>query len=272
MDLTFCAIASGSSGNSYMVRSGETVLLVDVGISGKRIKEGLEKGGASLDAVDAILITHEHSDHVKSLGIMQRKCPQAAVWSNIGTYRKISGEVADGRHHTFTTGEAFRIGDIKVYPFPVSHDAAEPVGFVFEKGDSKMAIVTDTGYLSDEIFEAVRGSDLLVLEANHDEKVLRVGRYPFHVKQRILSDHGHLCNEAAADCIERLLREEDKLPVFLLAHLSKENNTPDIALLTVRNALEASDVFTERVAAGALEDLRIEVLSRSEPGNVYQLG
>ena len=135
-----------------------------------------------------------------------------------------------------------------------------------------MAIVTDTGYLSDEIFEAVRGSDLLVLEANHDENVLRVGRYPFHVKQRILSDHGHLCNEAAADCIERLLREEDKLPVFLLAHLSKENNTPDIALLTVRNALEASDVFTERVAAGALEDLRIEVLYRSEPGNVYQLG
>ena len=281
MDLTFCAIASGSSGNSYMIRSGTTVLLVDVGISGKRIKEGLEKGGASLDAVDAVLITHEHSDHVKSLGIMQRKCPGAQVWSNIGTYRKISSEVADGRHHTFTTGQAFTIGDITVYPFPVSHDAAEPVGFVFEKGDSKMAIVTDTGYVSNEIFEAIRGSDLIVLEANHDESVLRYCRYPFHVKQRILSDHGHLCNEAAADCIERLLREDRTFPVFLLAHLSKENNTPDMALLTVRNALEASDVFDARAAvfaeddaagAGTLEDLRIEVLSRSVPGRVYELG
>lgn len=282
MDLTFCAIASGSSGNSYMVRSDETVLLVDVGISGKRIKEGLEKGGASLDAVDAILITHEHSDHVKSLGIMQRKCPQAAVWSNIGTFRKISGEVADGRHHTFTTGERFLIGDIEVTPFPVSHDAAEPVGFVFEKGESKMAIVTDTGFVSDTIYEAVRGSDLLVLEANHDENVLRYCRYPFHVKQRILSDHGHLCNEAAAGLMDRLLREEDKLPVFLLAHLSKENNTPEMALLTVRNELEASGVFAARAkslaargakeAAGSLEELRLEVLSRSEPGNVYRLG
>ena len=278
MDLTFCAIASGSSGNSYMVRTEETVLLVDAGISGKRIKEGLEIGGASLDMVNAILVTHEHSDHVRSLGIMQRKCPQAMVWSNIGTFRKISGDVADGRHCTFTTGERFMIGDITVYPFPVSHDAAEPVGFVFEKGDSKMAIVTDTGYVSNEIFEAVLGSDLIVLEANHDESVLRYCRYPFHVKQRILSDHGHLCNEAAADCIERLLREDEKFPVFLLAHLSKENNTPDMALLTVRNALAASDVFDSRkeafpsAGAGTLHDLRIEVLSRSEPGNVYQLG
>ncbi|MCR5134936.1 MAG: MBL fold metallo-hydrolase [Clostridiales bacterium] len=270
MDLTFCAIASGSSGNSYMVRSDETVLLVDAGISGKRIKEGLEKGGASLDAVDAILVTHEHSDHVRSLGIMQRKCPGAQVWSNIGTFRRISGDVEDGRHSTFTTGEAFRIGDITVDPFPVSHDAAEPVGFVFRKGDSRIAIVTDTGYVSDEIFEAIVGSDLVILEANHDENVLRYCRYPFHIKQRILSDHGHLCNEAAADCIERLLRESDKLPVILLAHLSKENNTPDMALITVRNALEASDAFAAREES--LRDLRLEVLSRSEPGKVYQIG
>ena len=281
MDLTFCAIASGSSGNSYMVRSDETVLLVDAGISGKRIKEGLEKGGTSLHAVDAILVTHEHSDHIRSLGIMQRKCPAARVWSNIGTFRRISGDVEDGRHSTFTTGESFRIGDITVYPFPVSHDAAEPVGFVFRKGDSQIAIVTDTGYVSNEIFEAIRGSDLIILEANHDENVLRYCRYPFHVKQRILSDHGHLCNEAAADCIEHLLRKDPKLPVFLLAHLSKENNTPDMALITVRNALTASDVFQAReeafaqegiAPAGTLEDLRIEVLSRSEPGRVYQLG
>lgn len=269
MGLSFCAIASGSSGNSYMVRSDDTVLLVDVGVSGKRIAEGLARGGASLEDVNAILVTHEHSDHVKSLGVMQKKCPQAMVFSNLGTFRHIGGEVEEARHMAFATGESFAVGDITVTSFAVSHDAEEPVGFTFAKGESKLAIVTDTGVVTEEIFTAVRGSDLIVLEANHDENVLMYCKYPYHIKRRILSDHGHLCNEAAAACIARILREEEKRPVFLLAHLSKENNLPDMALLTVRNCLEEEDVFAGR--PDRLDDLTLDVLSRSAPSRLYRL-
>ncbi len=269
MDLTFCALASGSSGNSYLVKSGTTTLLVDVGISGKRICDGLALAGAAADSVDGILITHEHSDHIRSLKVMQKRSPEAYIYTNLGTYTCIRDEIADGRHIAFETGASFAIGDITVTSFPVSHDAAEPVGFTFEKGESKLAIVTDTGYVSEEIFRAVSGSDLLVLESNHDEHILQFCRYPYHIKRRILSDRGHLCNEAAAEVMGRLLAEGEKRPVFLLAHLSQENNTPDLALITVENYLEESGVFEGR--EDSREDLRVDVLSRTEPSRIYHL-
>ena len=285
MDLAFCSFASGSSGNSYLIKSEETTLLVDVGISGKRIAEGMAGVGLDVADIDAILITHEHSDHVHSLGVMQKKAPDALIWSNLGTFECVADKIEEGRHRAFNTGESFTIGDIEVLPFRLSHDAAEPVGYRFRKNDKSLAIVTDTGYVSEEIYEAVRDCDLLVLEANHDENVLMVCRYPYHVKRRILSDKGHLCNEAAAAVMSRIIKErfgeadrnaegvkaplqDVRLPVFLLAHLSKENNTPDMALITVRNALEEEKLFEGR---GSFDDLTLEVLRRDRPGRIFVL-
>ena len=273
MSLLFRAIASGSSGNCYLVHSGTTTLLVDVGISGKRIAEGLAGAGLTPDDVDAILITHEHSDHIKSLGVMQRKSPRALVYSNAGTFECIVDLLEEGRHVLFTTGESFTVGDITVHPFPVSHDAAEPVGYTFTlAGDepNKVAIVTDTGCITEEIYEAVRDADILALEANHDESVLMMCRYPYHVKRRILSDRGHLCNEAAAAFMCRILTEQEKRPVFLLAHLSQQNNTPEMALITVRNILEEMQVFKER--PDSIEELVLEVALRDRPSRVFRLG
>ena len=272
MSLLFRAIASGSSGNSYFVHSGATTLLVDVGISGKRIAEGLAEADLDIKAVDGILITHEHSDHIKSLGVIQRKAPRALVYSNAGTFACIADQIEEGRHALFTTGEDFTIGDITVHPFPVSHDAAEPVGYTFTQAGSepnKVAIVMDTGHITDEIYEAVCDADIIALEANHDENVLMVGRYPYYVKRRILSDMGHLCNEAAAAFMCRILTEQEKRPVFLLAHLSRENNTPDMALITVRNALEEAAVFDGR--SDSLEDLVLEVALRDRPSRIFRL-
>ena len=275
MDLAFCSFASGSSGNSYLIKSEETTLLVDVGISGKRIAEGMADVGLDVADVDGILITHEHSDHVHSLKVMQKKAPDALIWTNRGTYGCIKDDLRTGRHRVFATGESFTIGDIEVLPFPLSHDAAEPVGYRFRKNGKSLAIVTDTGYVTDEIYEAVRGCDLLVLEANHDENVLMVCNYPYHVKRRILSFTGHLCNDVAAETMSRIIGErfaesgdDAVLPIFLLAHLSRENNTPAMALITVRNVLEESGVFEGH---GSFEDLTLDVLRRDEPSRIYVL-
>ena len=160
-----------------------------------------------------------------------------------------------------TGGEDFMVGDIRVIPFNVSHDTAEPVAYAFEKGGRKAAVVTDTGFVSDEIFENIKDADLLVLEANHERNILLYSRYPYPVKHRILSDLGHLSNEAAAECLIRILTElgGSKIPRVLLAHLSKENNTPQQAMITVRNLLEEEGFFIGK-------DLELEVVDREETG------
>ncbi len=269
MGLTFCSLASGSSGNSYMIRYEDTILLVDVGISGKRIVEGLIGAQAQAQEVKGILLTHEHSDHVKSLKVIQKKCPQARIYANQGTYDQVAQQIQEGRQQLFTTGESFFIDHIQVTPVPLSHDAQEPVGYTFCAGGRKLSIFTDTGYVTPTIRQQVRGSHLIVLESNHDEHILQFCRYPYHIKRRILSDQGHLSNETAALFMCDLIREEEALPGFLLAHLSKENNTPEMALITARNVLLEQDAFRNRPETVA--DLLLEVLQREAPSRVFQV-
>ncbi len=268
MNLAICSLASGSSGNSFLIKNEDTMLLVDAGISARQTDRDLASLGLELKDVDAVLVTHEHTDHIKGLKAVC-SASGAAVYATRGTISGIqfAEELEDVR--AFCPGDSFRIGSIEVGTFPTSHDAAEPSGFVFSAGGRSAAIVTDTGFVTDECFSCMRRADVLVLESNHDESVLKMGRYPWFLKQRILSDRGHLSNEAAANAVLKLLKLEqlegtERSRLVLLAHLSKENNFPQMALATMSNILAA-----EGFAPG--DRLRIEVLSRTERSPLYIL-
>ena len=268
IDLAVCSLASGSSGNCFLIKTDNTAVLVDAGISARQVAAALSGLGISLGEISAVLITHEHSDHIKGLRPIA-KGSGAAVYASRGTAKGMgfANEIAELR--CFCPGDSFVIGDLEVRSFATSHDAAEPCGFSFISRGKQVSIVTDTGCVTQEEFSQMRDADVLILESNHDESVLRMGRYPWFLKQRILSDHGHLSNEAAAGALLEVLRAEAesgtrKRRLVLLAHLSKENNFPEMALQTMSNILSLG-----RFAPGA--DLRIEVLSRTEPSPLYIL-
>lgn len=271
MRLAIASLASGSSGNCYVVKTENTCILVDAGISGKQIFERLATLG--IDGLpSAVLVTHEHSDHISGLAAMLKK--KIPVYTSEGTLEalKEKGLIADDREcaaMSFKTGEAFCIGDLNVSSFRLSHDAADPCGYSFSADDARVTILTDTGYVTDESFSYMQRSDLLVLESNHDVSMLRIGRYPWFLKQRILSDKGHLSNDAAAEALAKLLKADslfgrDTKRTVLLAHLSKENNFPQMAMATLSNVLES-----EGFAVG--KDIIAETLSRTEPGKLYVL-
>lgn len=264
MSLKFCSFASGSSGNCYMIQYEETVLLVDVGISGKKIMLGLEASGVAPEQVRGILITHEHSDHIKSLKVSSKKLINATTYCNIGTWPHISELMSEDRQITFESGKPFDIGGITVKPFRISHDASEPVGYSFFAEGKQISVLTDTGCVTEDIYEEIKDADLVALEANHDKDVLQFCRYPYHIKRRILSDIGHLSNEAAGDCICRLASENSKKRQILLSHLSHENNTPEIARITITNILETAGIY-----AGG--DFCIDVITREKISDIYIL-
>lgn len=264
MAFNFCSISSGSSGNSYFVKTEKTVLIIDVGISGKKILEGLKATETPIENVKGVLITHEHMDHVKSLRVMSKKLPSAFTYANNGTWSQIRENVPDEKRKIFVTGKEFTVGDIDVKPFCVSHDAAEPVGFSFFHKKKQISIVTDTGYISDEMFEEVKNADILAIEANHDENMLKVGHYPWNLKQRILGNKGHLSNTAAGKCLTRLLKEgKDKPRQIMLAHLSRENNFPEMAYQTVKNVLEESQYYIGT-------SLKLDTMSKDKISCVYE--
>lgn len=264
MSLKFCSFASGSSGNCYMIQCEETVLLVDVGISGKKIMHGLSSSGIEPEQVLGILITHEHSDHIKSLKIVNKKLVNATTYCNIGTWQHLQELVPEERQVTFESGIPFQIGEITVKPFRISHDASEPVGYSFFAQGKQISVLTDTGCVTEEIFEEIKDADLVALEANHDKDVLQFCRYPYHIKRRILSDHGHLSNDAAGECICRLVGDNTKKRQILLSHLSHENNTPEIAKVTITNIMETAGIY-----AGG--DVLIDVITREEISSIYVL-
>lgn len=264
MTLRFCSFASGSSGNCYLVKDDETALLIDAGISGKRIFEGLEETETPLDMVSAVLVTHEHIDHVKSLPILTKKIPGAEVYANKATWEYIERPVPDEQQRTFVTGENFHIGDFIIRPFAISHDAAEPVGFsIFHEG-KQISICTDSGCISDDICEEINEADLLLLEANHEQEMLLFGRYPYPLKQRIMGDEGHLSNISCGECLCRIIEQKPKKRVVLLGHLSRENNTPDVAMQAIVNTLEEQRIFMGG-------DLQIEVALRDQMSKLYDI-
>lgn len=234
--MRFCSIASGSSGNCIYVGSDQTHLLVDIGISGKKLKEGLNELELDGKDLDGILITHEHSDHIKGLGVIARKYG-VPIYTTGGTADAVLrmksgvGKLPEGIIHEIREDEPFRIKDLEICPFQISHDAAQPVGYRISNGEKTVGIATDLGRYGEYLIDHLRNLDVLLLEANHDVRMLQVGPYPYLLKQRILGDRGHLSNENAGRLLCRLLH--DKMKAVFLGHLSKENNYEALAFETV---------------------------------------
>ncbi len=263
MDL--CSIASGSSGNCTFVGSKNTKLLVDAGVSGKRIENGLNCLEVSPEDIQGILITHEHADHIQSLGVLARRyhIPIYGTAETINSILKMNsiGRISEELLHYVVPDEAFQINDITVEPFSTSHDASNPVCYTFQADGHKIGMATDLGKYDDYIISKLTGSEILLLEANHDVNMLMVGGYPYYLKQRILGDRGHLSNENSARLICRLFH--DKLKYITLAHLSKENNYEELAYETVKVELNQfmSDRSSESILSVAKRDVVSDMLS-----------
>ncbi len=237
MSLQFASLGSGSSGNSTVVRVKDTLLLVDTGFSAKAINERLETLNVSAADLTGILISHEHSDHIKGLSVLARKF-DIPVWLTQGTFRKLKDKNIPKVEFIHPHG-SFCIGDAKVTPFPIPHDAAEPCQFIIGDGKRRLAIATDMGFTTEYVLDQLSGVDALLLEANYDGEMLSNGSYPWHLQKRIDGNYGHLSNEQSAALAAAV--EHSGLQKLCLGHLSENNNTPDNALGSVANRLRRAD-------------------------------
>jgi phosphoribosyl 1,2-cyclic phosphodiesterase len=228
MSLALQVLASGSKGNAVLVTSSKTRVLVDAGLSGKELARRMEQVGISARQLDALIVTHEHQDHVRGLGVLSRRF-DLPVFLSRGTLENLPpgiGELAQS--HLFRDGTAFQIGDLQISPFAISHDAQDPVGMVIESGACRLGFCTDLGVVTQLVRTKLQGCQGLLLEANHDPELLINGPYPWHLKQRIRSRHGHLSNADACALLQELMHEG--LQAVVLAHLSETNNRPDLVL------------------------------------------
>ena len=215
--MKFNIIASGSKGNATIVSHNKTNILIDMGISLTRLNEGLAEFGLTVQDIDAVIFTHDHADHICNLKSLSPKIMYA-----------LQGTLSSTMTHIVENFAPFKIGDFTITPFPTSHDATNPCGYVLEAGEEKLTYVTDTGVFLDESKEVASDPDYLIIESNHDIRMLLKTNRPYELKNRIMSDHGHLCNEDSAIAAISLLGPKTKQ--IILAHLSEEANTPEIAL------------------------------------------
>lgn len=242
MAVSITVLASGSKGNCTLISSEGTRLLVDAGLSCRQLLRRMAQCGASPSDIDAILITHEHSDHVGGLHVLAKrlKIPVYMTGATHDAYHRCARDSAGSkirleRLEVFHAGQVFDIGDVTVMPFTIPHDAVDPVGFTFRSEGIKVGVCTDLGYMPASVRYHIRGCQMLMIESNHDLELLRVGPYPWAVKQRVMSRVGHLSNDALADF---LTTDYDGGAEFLiLAHLSEQNNHPEIARMTAERAL-----------------------------------
>lgn len=259
MDLT--SIASGSSGNCICIGSEHTHVLVDAGISGKRIENGLNSIGLKTSEMAGILVTHEHADHVSGLGVVARRygIPMYATRKTIDAILSLPGigKVDVTLFHPIEPETEFSIGDLNIHPLRVSHDAADPVAYLVQNEDKKVGVVTDLGYYDEHISALLQGIDAILLEANHDVRMLEMGPYPYALKQRILGERGHLSNENCGKLLDSVLH--DRFKTVVLGHLSKENNYPDLAYEAVRAEIDMGE------SPYKASDFRMIVAKRDEP-------
>jgi phosphoribosyl 1,2-cyclic phosphodiesterase len=233
-NLAICVLASGSKGNSAFVTDGRTSILIDAGLSGIELERRLTSRGLSPESLDAIIVSHEHADHIRGVGIVSRRY-KLPVYINRET-----DQVSDnlGKLHAkreFECGQTFYISNLSIHPFSISHDAENPAGFTIGQNGTTMAIATDLGIATSMVKQHLKNCELLILEANHDPKMLETGPYPWPLKQRIASRNGHLSNASSKLLLEEL--QHDKLQHVILAHLSEINNTPQKAYDEVAKAL-----------------------------------
>ena len=255
MELRFSPLFSGSSGNAIYVGCDEAHLLVDAGLSGTRVSQEMQRAGLDPRALNAILVTHEHADHIKGIGILSRKY-DLPIYATEGTWQAMYGKIgaiADKNRCVFEPNEDFFIGPINITPFATPHDAAQSVGYTFELDGAKLAIATDLGCVRDSWLKYVLGADAVLLESNYDPDMLKAGPYPYELKQRILSRHGHLSNDDAGHVAVQLVQNGARQ--IILGHLSKENNFPELAM-------RACELTLQQAGIAPHEDVALCVASR----------
>jgi phosphoribosyl 1,2-cyclic phosphodiesterase len=243
MPLHFSVLASGSTGNAIYVETDEHSFLVDAGFSGRQMEALFQKIDRKLDNLDGILVTHEHSDHIKGIGVLARKY-HLPVYANTKTWSamdRLIGEVPIEQKFTFDLETVKSFGELNIESFGVSHDAAEPMFYVFHQGQKKIVLITDTGYVSDRMKGIISNANVYIFESNHDVQMLRMGRYPWNIKRRILSDVGHVSNEDAALAMSDVIGESTKR--IYLAHLSQDNNLKDLARMSVSQTLQSKGLI-----------------------------
>ena len=255
----FCNLYSGSSGNCSLVETENTKILVDAGVSSKKIQEGLKQCDVNIDQINAIIITHEHSDHVKGLQVLCKK-NNIPVYANSHTFSMIKAEIPDSQKKYFTTNNFFEINDLKIYPFKIPHDAADPCGFSIYHDKNKISIATDIGHMESQIIDTLSGSNYVLLESNYEPDMLKCSKYPYNLKRRILGENGHLSNEDAAKTITILAKQG--VSNFSLGHLSEQNNLPELAYQTVMNEI-INKAYSEKI--------KLNVCNRYKPNDIKDI-
>lgn len=243
MSLQFSVLASGSTGNAIFVETEDHSFLIDAGLSGKQMEALFQKIDREMGKLSGILVTHEHSDHIKGVGVIARKY-KLPVYANEQTWQAMDGligQVPVEQKFTFNMESIKTFGSLEIESFGVSHDAADPMFYCFHQQDKKLVIITDTGYVSDRMKGLISNADAYVFESNHDVQMLRMGRYPWSIKRRILSDVGHVSNEDAAIAMSEVAGDRTKH--FYLAHLSQDNNIKELARMSVTQTLESRGII-----------------------------
>lgn len=238
MSLSYSILASGSTGNALYVESDEHSFLVDAGFSGKQMEALFSQIDRDISKLSGIFVTHEHSDHIKGIGILARKY-HLPVYANEKTWWAMEhnvGAIPTEQKFVFNMETVKSFGAVDIESFGVSHDAAEPMFYVFHHGGKKLVLITDTGYVSDRMKGTISNADVYIFESNHDVQMLRMGRYPWNIKRRILSDVGHVSNEDAAFAMSDVVGDQTKR--IYLAHLSMDNNMKDLAKMAVTQTLQ----------------------------------
>ncbi|MDQ0215381.1 phosphoribosyl 1,2-cyclic phosphodiesterase [Oikeobacillus pervagus] len=243
MGMQFSVLASGSTGNATFIETEEHSFLVDAGFSGKKMESLFSQIDRKISDLSGIFVTHEHSDHIKGVGVLARKY-KLPIYANEKTWRamdRLIGDVPTEQKFIFNMESVKSFGDCDIESFGVSHDAAEPMFYVFRQGGKKLVLITDTGYVSDRMKGTIRDADIYIFESNHDVQMLRMCRYPWNIKRRILSDIGHVSNEDAAIAMSEVIGDNTKQ--IYLAHLSLDNNMKDLARMSVSQTLEHKGII-----------------------------
>ena len=261
--LNFCSLYSGSSGNCLFVETESTKILVDCGTSLKKVVEGLSQIDKNIGDIDAILVTHEHSDHVQSLGNASKKydIPVYVNFETLEAMPKQKDKISLYNQKIIEIGKEFTIGDLAINSFSIPHDAANPCGFNIYNNKSKLTIATDIGHMDNKLINNLKESSFILLESNYDPEILKCSNYPYLLKQRISGPNGHLSNSTAGKTISELIKTD--LKEVMLGHLSKENNFPELAYQTVIEELEKNNVD--------LNEIRVSVANRYNPSKVIKI-
>lgn len=256
----FCNFYSGSSGNCSFVETDNTKLLIDCGVSSKKVEEALNSVNVNIEQIDGILISHEHSDHIKGLASICKKY-NIPIYANNSTFTNIKQNISDDKKIKFKSNEKFEIGDLKIFPFSIPHDAADPCGFNIHYNDKKITIATDIGHIDNTILHNLDESDFLLLESNYELNMLQCSRYPYMLKRRILGPNGHLSNEDAGVAITQLVKSG--LKNIMLGHLSEQNNFPELAYQTVMTSMLSNNVDVDK--------LKLQVADRNKPNKIIEV-